>query len=95
MLAEKAGTSVEELMWATWLVVSRVIAITASPDKGGDRKLLIPFLDMINHGEAGKGILGGKNVEGGWDLRVTAGEDVEVGEEVRFAYGGGALGADR
>lgn len=50
--------------------------------------------DLCNHASGSKHILTGRAAPGGL-LKVTAGSDVVVGEEVAFAYGGGRLTSDR
>lgn len=52
------------------------------------------YPDLCNHAAGSKHILTGRAAPGG-QLKVTAGADVAVGEEVAFAYGGGRLPSDR
>ena len=82
------------------MVVSRSLGIApALPQeggreggKGGQRQVLIPFLDLCNHEKGSPHLLTGR--EGGI-LKVVAGKEVGVGEEVAFAYGGGQLTSER
>ena len=101
--AAKEGGREEGLVrWAVWMVVSRSLGIApALPGtgeggrgggRGGQRQVLIPFLDLCNHDEGSPHVLTGR--EGGM-LKVVAGREIGVGEEVAFAYGGGQLTSDR
>ncbi|GAB5035234.1 Hypothetical protein NocV09_02401100 [Nannochloropsis oceanica] len=101
--AAKEGGREEGLVrWAVWMVVSRSLGIAPAllgegeggrgGGRSGQRQVLIPFLDLCNHDEGSPHVLTGR--EGGM-LKVVAGREVGVGEEVAFAYGGGQLTSDR
>ncbi|GMH57258.1 hypothetical protein TrST_g8274 [Triparma strigata] len=80
-----------EDMYYVFLVTSRVL--TVQDPEGRGRKLLIPYLDMCNHDEKSTHVLTGVAGEGGM-LKVVAGKDVKVGEEITIRYGGGEEGVD-
>jgi hypothetical protein len=92
-MAAAEGVGEEALKWATWLVVSRVIAV--SIPSVGLHKLLIPFLDFLNHDGDSPHELQVKRVASGLLLTVVAGAEIRPGDEVSFVYGGGTLGSDR
>jgi len=77
-----AAFELQELRWAVWTVLSRVLTVL-SPD-GSGHKLLIPFMDMFNHRAGCKHYLTGRT-DG--RLRLVAGEPVAAGEQVHILYG--------
>ena len=77
-----AGGAMRELRWAVWAVQSRVLTVLG-PDQEG-HKLLIPFIDMFNHRASSPHYLTGRS-DG--SLRVVAGEEISVGEQIFIVYG--------
>ena len=80
--AEYEGCDVFDLRHNSWLVTSRCLTVAGDPETGEQRKILIPYLDMINHDRGSGHVLTGRAVKGGW-LRVLAGRDIKKGEQVR------------
>ena len=80
----------QELRWAVWAVLSRVLTVQGPPDPGSfggqpvGRKLLIPFIDMFNHKGGTKHYLTGRT-DG--MLRVVAGAPIKAGEQIFIMYG--------
>lgn len=70
------------LLWAQWVVLSRVLTV-AGPD-GRGHKLLIPFLDLFNHDRGSAHVLSGRS-DG--LLKVVAGAPIAEGEQVCISYG--------
>ncbi|KAL3893669.1 MAG: hypothetical protein SGARI_008012 [Bacillariaceae sp.] len=86
--------TVEYLLWAVWLVTSRVLTVQGSAEEGKSYRLLIPFLDMCNHDRSSTHILTGRAEPGG-ELKVVAGSAVKDGDAIDICYGGGMTGNDR
>jgi hypothetical protein len=84
----------EHLLWAVWLITSRVLTVTGDESQGRSYRLLIPFLDMCNHDRASPHVLTGRAVPGG-SLNVVAGAPVKEGDAINICYGGGMAGNDR
>ena len=76
------GDQAATLLWAQWVVLSRVLTVMG-PD-GNGHKLLIPFIDLFNHDRASPHRLSGRT-DG--LLRVVAGAPVAAGQQVCIAYG--------
>eukprot|EP00593_Proboscia_inermis_P017175 CAMPEP_0171307268 /NCGR_PEP_ID=MMETSP0816-20121228/17280_1 /TAXON_ID=420281 /ORGANISM="Proboscia inermis, Strain CCAP1064/1" /LENGTH=420 /DNA_ID=CAMNT_0011789325 /DNA_START=212 /DNA_END=1474 /DNA_ORIENTATION=+ len=93
------GTPATErvLAWAVWLITSRVLTVQGPiPERGSPvgYRLMIPLLDMCNHDRKSPHVLTGRAEPGGL-LKIIAGRDVEVGEQINICYGGGVAGNDR
>mmetsp|Transcript_66578 Transcript_66578/g.130564 ORF Transcript_66578/g.130564 Transcript_66578/m.130564 type:complete len:298 (-) Transcript_66578:21-914(-) len=75
--------TLEELRWATWVVVSRVLTVLSDPKQ--ETNCLIPLIDMVNHDPV-KGppqVLSGRAAPGGF-MKVLAGsQGIKAGEQVR------------
>ena len=84
----------EHLLWAVWLVTSRVLTVQGSAEEGKSYRLLIPFLDMCNHDRSSTHILTGRAEPGG-ELKVVAGSAIKDGDAINICYGGGMAGNDR
>jgi len=84
----------DHLLWATWLITSRVLTVQGSAEEGKSYRLLIPFLDMCNHDRSSSHVLTGRAVPGG-ELKVMAGCAVKEGDAIDICYGGGMAGNDR
>jgi hypothetical protein len=85
----------EHLLWAVWLITSRVLTVQGDESsQGRSYRLLIPFLDMCNHDRSSPHLLTGRAVPGG-ELKVVAGASLKEGEAVNICYGGGMAGNDR
>jgi hypothetical protein len=84
----------EHLLWAVWLVTSRVLTVQGNAEEGKPYRLLIPFLDMCNHDRSSAHILTGRAEPGG-ELKVVAGSAVKDGDAINICYGGGMAGNDR
>lgn len=98
LASSSPDVSEEDLLWATWIVVSRSIAVSFKDEEGevNTSRFLIPFLDFVNHdGSISAHQLSAKMGKDGYLLRIVAGSDVAEGEEITFAYGQGGLGSDR
>lgn len=94
---DKAVATEDHLRWAVWLVASRILTVQGTSDglsAPTSYKLLIPLIDMCNHDRNSPHILTGRAAPGGM-LKVIAGCNIDVGEEIRFCYGGGVEGNDR
>ena len=83
----------DELRHSAWLVTSRCLTVAGEEGSDEQRKVLIPYLDMINHDRSSNHVLTGRAAEGGW-LRVVAGSDVKKGDQIFIRYGSGE-GNDR
>mmetsp|Transcript_4229 Transcript_4229/g.10528 ORF Transcript_4229/g.10528 Transcript_4229/m.10528 type:complete len:510 (-) Transcript_4229:232-1761(-) len=90
------GTPLTErhLLWAVWLITSRVLTVQGQEGTGQSFRLLIPFLDMCNHDRSSTHILTGRAVPGG-ELKVVAGSKVSEGDPINIVYGGGNAGNNR
>jgi SET domain len=84
----------QHLLWAVWLITSRVLTVQGNSEEGKSYRLLIPFLDMCNHDRSSSHILTGRAEPGG-ELKVVAGSNVKEGDAVNICYGGGLAGNDR
>lgn len=86
----------QHLLWAVWLITSRVLTVQGNADEGGGKsyRLLIPFLDMCNHDRSSSHVLTGRAELGG-ELKVVAGSNVKEGDAINICYGGGMAGNDR
>lgn len=84
----------DHLLWAVWLITSRVLTVQGDESERKSYRLLIPFLDMCNHDRSSPHILTGRAVPGG-ELKVVAGAPVKEGEAINICYGGGMAGNDR
>lgn len=84
----------QHLLWAVWLITSRVLTVQGNADEGKSYRLLIPFLDMCNHDRSSSHILTGRAETGG-ELKVVAGNVVTEGDAINICYGGGMAGNDR
>lgn len=94
---ETAVVTQDHIRWAVWLVASRILTVQGASDglsTPTSYKLLIPLIDMCNHDRKSLHILTGRAATGGM-LKVLAGCNIDVGEEIRFCYGGGIEGNDR
>jgi hypothetical protein len=84
----------QHLLWAVWLITSRVLTVQGNADEQKSYRLLIPFLDMCNHDRSNSHILTGRAEPGG-ELKVVAGTAVKEGDAINICYGGGVAGNDR
>ncbi|KAG7338725.1 SET methyltransferase domain containing protein [Nitzschia inconspicua] len=84
----------QHLLWAVWLITSRVLTVQGNAEEGKSYRLLIPFLDMCNHDRSSSHILTGR-AESGGELKVVAGSNVKKGDAIDICYGGGMAGNDR
>jgi len=84
----------EHLIWAVWIITSRVLTVQGEIDTGRSYRLLIPFLDMCNHDRSSPHILTGRAVSNG-ELKVVAGAPLKKGDAINICYGGGVAGNDR
>ncbi|KAG5179118.1 hypothetical protein JKP88DRAFT_350092 [Tribonema minus] len=85
--------TVEDLKWAVFIVVSRVLTVVRGDDVRF-AKLLIPGIDMFNHDASSPHVLTGRMAAGA-SLKVLAGADVKAGTQVNIAYSGGVPRSDR
>lgn len=83
----------EHLRWAVWLVTSRVLTVQGDIPTEKYR-LMIPLIDMCNHDRQSPHVLTGRAVAGG-RLKVTAGCNISMGQQINICYGGGVVGNDR
>jgi hypothetical protein len=84
----------QHLLWAVWLITSRVLTVQGNAEETKSYRLLIPFLDMCNHDRSSSHILTGRAEPGG-ELKVVAGTDVKEGDAINICYAGGMAGNDR
>lgn len=83
----------KHLRWAVWLVTSRVL--TVQGDLPTEKyRLMIPLIDMCNHDRQSPHVLTGRAVAGG-RLKVSAGCNISMGQQINICYGGGVVGNDR
>eukprot|EP00611_Tribonema_gayanum_P004707 TRINITY_DN1390_c0_g1_i2.p2 TRINITY_DN1390_c0_g1~~TRINITY_DN1390_c0_g1_i2.p2 ORF type:complete len:189 (-),score=59.05 TRINITY_DN1390_c0_g1_i2:76-642(-) len=85
--------TVEDLKWAVFIVVSRVLTVVRGDDVRF-AKLLIPGIDMFNHDASSPHVLTGRMAAGS-SLKVLAGADIKAGTQVNIAYSGGVPRSDR
>jgi len=83
----------QHLRWAVWLVTSRVLTVQGDIPTQKYR-LMIPLIDMCNHDRQSPHVLTGRAVAGG-RLKVTAGCNIQLGQQINICYGGGVVGNDR
>ncbi|CAM9481558.1 unnamed protein product [Phaeothamnion confervicola] len=88
-----AKLSLEDLKWALFVVVSRVLSVLRMDDVTYS-KLLIPGIDLFNHRAGAPHILRGRLAPGS-TLEIVAGEYVKAGEEITIEYMGGGARSDR
>ena len=91
---EEDSLAVSHLLYAVWLITSRVLTVQGEANSNTAYRLMIPLIDMCNHDRSSPHVLSGRAVPGG-TLRVVAGADIAPGEQINICYGGGVAGNDR
>eukprot|EP00566_Odontella_aurita_P014007 CAMPEP_0113526506 /NCGR_PEP_ID=MMETSP0015_2-20120614/779_1 /TAXON_ID=2838 /ORGANISM="Odontella" /LENGTH=439 /DNA_ID=CAMNT_0000424839 /DNA_START=194 /DNA_END=1509 /DNA_ORIENTATION=+ /assembly_acc=CAM_ASM_000160 len=84
----------QHLLWASWLITSRVLTVQGAAGTDEAYRLMIPLVDMCNHDRSSPHVLTGRAAPGG-SLKVAAGRTIEPGEQINICYGGGVAGNDR
>lgn len=90
-MADSAGVDEGDLRWAVWIVFSRVLSLEDA--EGKVRQVLIPYFDFANHKSGSKHIPSGRAALGS-QLKLIAGEDIPVGDDIVFSYGAGMTSSD-
>lgn len=88
-----SSISLDDLKWATFIVVSRVLTVQRK-DGVSAAKLLIPGIDMFNHDASSPHILTGIAAPGR-TLKIVAAKNIKAGSQVTIAYSGGRPRSDR
>ena len=75
-----ADATEEERRWATCMLLSRACAAPTPEHRGEHPSVLMPFLDLLNHGESCR-----HETEGGSAVIVAA-QDIRAGDELTWPY---------